>query len=337
MTHLKKLIALILFLLMLTNLLGQTNNFKFRIDGKVQGYNDGTKLYLNDLSLGNYEKQIDSTIILNNKFSFRGNLKSKYLQTNISTTDFNDRVSFWLETGTTTFFGEKGNFRMAKIAGTETQNKQNEFVKLLDTIENTETIEYNFIKKNPNSIISASILTSYSKRWSKDSVKSLYKLFPNEIKETFYGKLVKDYIELSKNLKVGDKFIDFIQKDTSGKNIKLSDFKGKLTLLEFWGSWCEACIEKHPMFINLYNEFHSKGFEIFEVAAETKKSTWIKAIKNGKLPWINVTELKGDKNKAAIIYGITEYPTNFLIDKNGIIVGQELYGEKLRNMILKYL
>ena len=91
-------------------MLGQKNNFKFRIDGKVQGYNDGTKLYLNDLTLGNYEKQIDSTIILNNKFSFRGNLKSKYLQTNISTTDFNDRVSFWLETGTTTFFGRERKF-----------------------------------------------------------------------------------------------------------------------------------------------------------------------------------------------------------------------------------
>ena len=86
---------------------------------------------------------------------------------------------------------EKGNFRMAKIAGTETQNKQNEFVKLLDTIENTETIEYNFIKKNPNSIISASILTSYSKRWSKDSVKSLYKLFPNEIKRNILWKACK--------------------------------------------------------------------------------------------------------------------------------------------------
>ena len=337
MTHIKKIFLTVFILFSLQNLFGQTNFGKYKIVGQVHGFENGTKLYLNDLTDGSYSNQIDSTIINNNNFTFNGKLKSKYLKTAISTTDFEHRVSFWLENGLTKFSSKKGDFRKAQINGTKTQDKQNEFIKLLGSTENTAPIEYSFIKNNPSSIISAASLISYCKVWGKDTVKYLYNHFTKEIKDTYYGQIVKDYVLFMQNIKIGDKFIDFTQKDTSGNNIKLSDFKGKVILLEFWGSWCESCIEKHPYLIELYKEFNQNGFEILEVAAETKKAQWIKAINRDNLPWTNVTELKGDKNKAAIIYRVKEYPTNFLIDRSGTIVGIELYGDELKTMIKKYL
>ena len=80
-----------------------------------------------------------------------------------------------------------------------------------------------------------------------------------------------------------------------------------------------------------------KGFEIFGVAAETNKEQWLKAIETDKLSWTNVTDFNGDKNKAALIYGVSKYPTNYLIDKTGTVIAKDISGEKLREQLLKIL
>jgi hypothetical protein len=89
--------------------------------------------------------------------------------------------------------------------------------------------------------------------------------------------------------------------------------------------------------VKIYNDYQNKGFKIFGVAAETEKEFWIEAIETDKLPWINVTDFKGDKNKAALIYGVTAYPTNYLIDRNGIIIAKDLTGGKLREKLIELL
>ena len=89
--------------------------------------------------------------------------------------------------------------------------------------------------------------------------------------------------------------------------------------------------------MEIYNDFRLKGFEIFGVASETDREKWITAIKADKLTWINVTDLKGSSNKAVLIYGVSGYPTNYLIDKNGIIIAKDIYGDELRKALLKIL
>ncbi len=314
----------------------QTKPSKFNIEGKVQGYSNGTKLYLHDLSDGSY-KQIDSTIISNDQFSFSGYIKTKYLRSSISTTDFSDRASFWLEKGLTSFEANKGNFNKAVIKGAKIQDDQNRLKKIIDTAKNVHEAEYLFVKNNPASVISAHILSVYCSSWEKETVSTLYKSFSKKVKATGYGEKISAFISLNRDIKVGDEFVDFKQKDSSDKSVKLSDFKGKVVLLEFWGSWCGPCREANPSLVKLYNEFNQKGFEIVGVAAETDKQKWINAIKTDGLTWVNVTDLKGSDNKAAMIYGISGYPTNFLIDKSGTIIAKEVYGEELRKLLLKIL
>ena len=91
------------------------------------------------------------------------------------------------------------------------------------------------------------------------------------------------------------------------------------------------------MLVKIYDEFKPKGFEIFGVGAETSRAAWLDAIAKDKLTWTNVTALNGDKNDAAIIYGVSYYPTNFLIDRTGKIVGRDLEGEKLRERLKEVL
>ncbi len=333
----KKTFLIFLTVLFVPCIFGQTKISNYKILGKVQGFSNGTKLYLNDLTDGSYNNQIDSTIIQNNEFSFSGNIKKKYLKSAISTTDFEDRVSFWLESGMTSFSADKGNFKKAIILGSKIQSQQNNLNKSRDTVENTESIDYLFIKSNPTSVISAYTLTPYFNTWSMDTIKTLYNSFSKEVKSTDYAKKIFDFISLNRDIKIGDKFVDFSQRDTANEYIQLSHFKGKVILLEFWGSWCGPCREENPSLLKIYNDFRIKGFEIFGVASETNKQQWITAIKTDKLTWTNVTDLKGSGNKAALIYGISGYPTNFLIDRKGTIIAKDVYGDELEQILLKAL
>ena len=131
--------------------------------------------------------------------------------------------------------------------------------------------------------------------------------------------------------------MDFSQTDTKNNLVKLSDFHGKIVLLEFWGSWCGPCRESNPELVKIYNEFKNRGFELLGVGAETSRDVWLKAIEKDKLTWTNVTDLKGDKNTVALMYGVSYYPTNFLIDKKGNIIARDLQGDKLRKMLKQIL
>lgn len=131
--------------------------------------------------------------------------------------------------------------------------------------------------------------------------------------------------------------MDFSQTDAKNNLVKLSDFHGKIVLLEFWGSWCGPCRESNPELVKIYNEFKNRGFEILGVGAETSRDVWLKAIEKDKLTWTNITDLKGDKNTVALMYGVSYYPTNFLIDKKGNIIARDLQGDKLRKMLKQIL
>jgi len=308
----------------------------FNLTGTITGFEEGTLIYLDDLSDGSF-RHMDSTYLRNGKFSFSGKLPVSPLRAAIRTKDINYRCYVWLENTEMVFAAYKEDFRNGVLAGSKAQNEAHNLQILVKAAKDPREAERAFVRTHPNSIISANLLSIYCSTWGKDTTEALYKKLTAEVKESFYGKQVYDYITSVKNIKIGDAYVDFSQPDTKGQQRKLSDLEGKVVLLEFWGSWCGPCRAGNPELVKIYNEFKSKGFEIFGVAAETQKSQWLDAIEKDQLPWINVTDLNGDKNKAALIYNVSYYPTNFLIDSKGIIVGKDLKGDKLRAKLKELL
>jgi peroxiredoxin len=132
---------------------------------------------------------------------------------------------------------------------------------------------------------------------------------------------------------------DFTQNDVNGVPVKLSSFRGKYVLLDFWASWCGPCREENPNVVKAYNKFKDKNFTILSVSLDKPegRNSWLAAIKNDGLSWTQVSDLKFWSNEAATLYSITSIPSNFLIDPTGKIIGKDLRGSDLEHTLEQVL
>jgi peroxiredoxin len=315
----------------------QKSNTEFSLTGKTKGIENGTMIYLDNADSQNIDL-IDSTTIENNSFTFNTKLPNSPLQVALWTDDEHYRF-LWLENNKMTFDASQTDFENATVTGSEEENLAQplriELEKLSE--EDQRKRELEFIEKHPNSIVSAEILSLYSTSFDKTKTKKLFDKFSEQNKKSKYGKIIDTYIKLNGGPKTGEQFIDFEMVDQNGKLKKLSNLKGKTILLDFWASWCAPCRKENPNLVKIYNNFKSKGFEIFAVSLDENKENWLKAIKNDNLNWYHVNDLKGNGNKASLIYGVEGIPDSFLIDENGIIIARDLRGKELNEKLTELL
>ena len=339
----------------------------FTLNGNLSGFADGTKLYLEDITSG-MGQMMDSTEVQMGQFQFKGVLPEGVRKVWVRTKDFSDYKSFWLENSVIQFQAQKGKFRQAEIKGSATHSEESQlyaslspYDKKIDSLEtlrqkDTSKVQRNllkqqikqleeqkkqhvvaFIQSNPNSMVSIYQMSGWATTWGRALITKLYAPLSAALKNTPYGQNVGAYIALNQDIKIGGPFANFAQENLQGKTVKLSDYKGKVVLLDFWAAWCGPCREDNPKLVATYQEFHGKGFEILGVSLDTRKEHLQEAVIKDKLPWVNVCDYNGDKNHAALIYGVSGIPDNFLIDKNGNIVARGLRGEKLREKLKELL
>jgi len=130
---------------------------------------------------------------------------------------------------------------------------------------------------------------------------------------------------------------DFIVKDTAGKDISLSSFKGKYLLLDFWASWCKPCREENPNVVAAYNEFKDKNFTILSISLDDDKESWKAAINADGLVWNHGSELMKWESPIVKKYKFEGIPFNVLIDPAGKVIATELTGDALRKKLTEVL
>jgi peroxiredoxin len=132
---------------------------------------------------------------------------------------------------------------------------------------------------------------------------------------------------------------DFEQPDTSGHPVRLSSFRGKYVLLDFWASWCGPCRQENPNIVKVYNEYKNKNFTIIGISLDKREGAfaWLNAIKSDHLTWTQLSDLKFWNNAVAQLYFVQSIPKNFLIDPTGKIIAQDLRGDDLEDELKKVL
>jgi peroxiredoxin len=125
--------------------------------------------------------------------------------------------------------------------------------------------------------------------------------------------------------------------DMFGKDRSLTDLEGQVVLLHFWSAAAGNSNAMNADLKDLYAKYHDQGFEIYQVAVDTSKAIWINAIQEQKLPWISVCDLKGEASPTLGEYNVRKLPANYLINRNGQIVGKDLAGKDLENEIKRHI
>ncbi|MDE6006273.1 MAG: TlpA family protein disulfide reductase [Muribaculaceae bacterium] len=112
---------------------------------------------------------------------------------------------------------------------------------------------------------------------------------------------------------------DFTYKDAQGKEISLSDFRGKWVIIDFWGTWCPWCIKGFPELKKAYAEYQPE-LEILGVACNDDYNAWLNGLKKYDLPWVNVYNPEEKGGKLLEDYAVEGFPTKAIINPEGKIV-----------------
>lgn len=342
----------------------------YTINGTIKGQKDGL-LYLEFLD-GDEKILKDSAKIVDGHFTFRGKLVEP-LRYSIKLKGTDYGAVFILSNEAINFTAHKDSIFSAKISGATQDSiynsyYKNEFKKIqsiagpiykisdsltqngkvkLTTEQKTamdkrwadlqivaDDLTDKFIKSHKDKIAGALVvgdrIVTYG---TPEKVKEYYAILIPEVQKSYFGKKLKTAINLNNKTALGAVAPAFSQTDVNGKVVKLSDYKGKYVLVDFWASWCGPCRKENPNVVLAYKKYHDKGFDVLGVSLDDKKNLWEKAIEKDGLTWTHVSDLKGWKNDVAILYGVTLVPTNYLIGPDGKIIAKNLREEELQSKL----
>lgn len=348
----------------------------YTINGTVQGFEDGTKVYI--LEQGEQEfTKIDSTEVKGGIFEFKGSAAEvdlKFIELG-TTQEF--IVPFILENGEIKFTYDKAKPEDSKVIGSKNndylssynaeafnlqkqardfQQLNNEKMMQAQQTQDVATIEslmaeYNaigenikkqnieFVKANKDAYIALLLLEQLTSSQAITSAefKTYYDALDSNLKTTKRGKELADKLANMEKVAVGKMAPDFSAPNVDGKMVSLKESLGKVTIIDFWAAWCGPCRQENPNVVALYNKYKDQGLAIIGVSLDKEAEAWKKAIADDNLTWTQVSNLKFWEDPIAKEYNVQSIPAMFILDASGKIVAKDLRGPELDAKIAELL
>ena len=302
---------------------------------------------------------IDSAVITNDQAVLTAPIDNPQILYALKVKGMRGSIPFFADNKDVTFVGDINNPKDMEIMASETQaemdayNNQlkafdlqiqdlyavmqqafsdNDSIKMdsLNKVGNAlmqqqDSFRDDYIKAHPESFVTHYILDGVKQDYPIDQLKELVGTFTTE---SIYRDHLNDYIALQERLEVGQPFIDFTLQTKDGDKVTLAERIGqnKLTLVDFWASWCGPCRHENPVVKAAYEQFHELGFDVVGVSVDQDEASWLKAVEDDQLPW---TQVRDSESKVSEDYMVYYIPSNFLFDQNGTMVAKGLRGEDL--------
>lgn len=209
-----------------------------------------------------------------------------------------------------------------------------------DVQDQIRDYEVDFIKDNPDSYVSVLILERFvmTKQMTNEEAKSIFDNLTPRIQKSKTGQNLNEIINTAEApAEVGQIAPDFEGPSPTGQLVKLEDNLGKITIVDFWASWCRPCRVENPNLVKTYNKLKAKGLNVVGVSLDKSKENWIKAIEDDGLQWSHVSHLQFWNEPIAKAYQVRSIPATFILDQNGKILAKNLRGKALEQKVEELL
>ena len=332
-------------------------NKSFKVNVGLTNGNEKT-VYLQKY-VDNVPVTIDSAVIADDQAVLTAPVDDPQLLYALKVKGKRGSMPFFADNKDVTFVGDMNNPQAVEIIASETQaelDAYNDQLKAFDTqirdlyavmqqafadndslkmdslnkvgtalMEQQDSFRDDYIKAHPNSFVTHYILDGVKQDYPIDQLKEMVGTFTTK---SIYRDHLNDYIAKQERLDVGQPFIDFTLKTNEGNEVVLSKIipQNKLTLVDFWASWCGPCRKENPVVKAAYEQFHGLGFGVIGVSVDQDEAAWLQAVEEDQLPW---TQVRDSENKVSEDYMIYYIPSNFLFDETGKMVAKGLRGEDL--------
>ncbi len=185
------------------------------------------------------------------------------------------------------------------------------------------------------------VLTGLTYQRNKDidfkRIMDAYARYPETAKRSNAGKFLTRRLNTATVGQVGTQAPNFTGTTPDGQTLSLTQAMGKVTIIDFWASWCVPCRKNNPHLVALYKKYHDQGLNIISVSLDKSKDRWIQAIKKDGLNWYHVSHLKGWQEPIAQTYNISYIPQTLILDRTGKIQAKNLHGKSLDDKVRELL